>query len=157
MKEKNITISSKNDFRRFVVAIAKKLKGNEVFLFSAVLGAGKTYWVKILAKELGVKGRVTSPTFSLFRSYPYQSAKDACRKKITHFDLYRLKKYAELETLGFEEEVRDKNTLICIEWPECIKDRDLFTEIKKIDPTKTIFRVEINFSEDLKQRFIRIC
>lgn len=79
------------------------------------LGAGKTAFVKTLARELGVVEEVTSPTFVIMKEYltthPYW-------KRMIHIDLYRLEAEKEIEVLNLPKYISDPHTLICIEWPE---------------------------------------
>lgn len=95
---------------------------------SGHLGAGKTAFVKTVAGALGIKEAVTSPTFVLMKIYEIGSNNQRpiinCRipwKRLVHIDAYRLEKAEELEALGWEELVADKNNLIMVEWPENIK------------------------------------
>ncbi len=83
------------------------------------LGSGKTALTKAMAKELGIKDHVTSPTFVIEKIYDTQN-KDFPR--LVHIDAYRLDNGEDLQKLDFEELVSNKNNLIVIEWPENIKD-----------------------------------
>ncbi len=76
------------------------------------LGAGKTVFVKGLARGLGIKEVVNSPTFVLMHSY-------SGRMKLHHIDLYRVKKGDEF--LPFEEILMD-NGIVVIEWAERAKN-----------------------------------
>lgn len=79
------------------------------------LGAGKTTFVQALAKELGVKDTVQSPTYVLMKSYPI-AYKNFTR--LVHIDLYRLEKPEEITALQLENYLNDPGALVCIEWPE---------------------------------------
>lgn len=83
---------------------------------SGHLGAGKTAFVKAIAKALGIAEDVTSPTFVLMKIYPI--AADSPWKRLVHIDAYRLEKPEELGALDFERLIADKNDLVMIEWPE---------------------------------------
>ncbi len=72
------------------------------------LGAGKTVFVKGLAKGLEIEDVIKSPTFVLMRSY-------SGRMKLHHIDLYRIKKNEEF--LPFEETLMDEG-ITAIEWAE---------------------------------------
>ena len=84
------------------------------------LGAGKTAFVKAVARALGVGETVNSPTFVLEKIYllpPEQSF-----KRLVHIDAYRLEGGDELRPLGFDELMRDPGNLVMLEWPERVKD-----------------------------------
>lgn len=132
--------------------LATEISGEEVFLLSGVLGAGKTFFSGRLAKYLGVATEVTSPTFSLCREYCY--SKEGEWKKIFHLDLYRLSSYSQLRELAFEDILRDKRGLVLIEWPECIKDVSLEEKIRTVAPQKKVYKMEIYFADNLKDREI---
>src|SRR5579871_6305600 len=76
---------------------AADLKGGEVFALHGVLGAGKTQLVKGLARGLGYKGDVTSPTFTIVHEYR------GGRLPVYHIDLYRMKSETDAIDIGIEE------------------------------------------------------
>jgi len=86
------------------------------------LGAGKTTFTQELAKKLGVREHVTSPTFVIEKSYLLTS--DISKKttipfkKMVHIDAYRLNSPHELEVLGWQELIKCHDNLIVVEWPE---------------------------------------
>src|SRR5207248_3256736 len=71
---------------------------------------GKTTFIQRICKTLGVKNKVTSPTFSLINEYNGV-------KPVYHFDLYRLKNFDELLSIGITEYL-DSGNYCLIEWPE---------------------------------------
>jgi tRNA threonylcarbamoyladenosine biosynthesis protein TsaE len=83
------------------------------------LGAGKTTLTKALAKQLGVKEEVVSPTFVIQKSY---ETEDSAIKTLTHIDAYRLENETELIRLGFEKLLVDQHRLIVVEWPSIVKN-----------------------------------
>ena len=88
------------------------MKGGEIIGLSGDLGGGKTTFVKGLAKGLGVRELVTSPTFVLMKEYGI----------LVHFDLYRLKNKKEIETIGLSDYLGKPDKICVIEWAEKIKD-----------------------------------
>lgn len=80
------------------------------------LGAGKTAFVKCIARILGIKEEVTSPTFVIMKIY--ESNSQFPWKRLVHIDAYRLERREELEAIDFEKLMNDPANLILIEWPE---------------------------------------
>lgn len=113
-----MTVYTKSDeeTKAFGQEFAKQIKVGEVLCFWGDLGAGKTTLIQGIAKGLGIKGRIASPTFIIVR-----------RHKLTegflwHIDLYRLENIAQAKDIGIEEILADKSGIILIEWPEKIKE-----------------------------------
>ena len=79
------------------------------------LGAGKTTFVQALAKELGVRNVVQSPTYVLMKKYQIPNSKF---QTLIHIDAYRLEKPEEFATLKPSTFLSDAKNLVCIEWPE---------------------------------------
>ena len=90
---------------------AKNLKAGDIVLLEGELGSGKTTFVKGLAKGLKAKVKdVNSPTFVLMNIYKGKIP-------IYHFDLYRLEKPQEIESLNIDEYLQ-ANGVAVIEWPK---------------------------------------
>jgi tRNA threonylcarbamoyladenosine biosynthesis protein TsaE len=85
---------------------------------SGDLGSGKTTFVKMVAKVLGVEESVTSPTFVIMKKF---AVKHPSFHTLVHVDAYRLEKPKELEVLDWDEMVHNTGTLVCIEWPERVQ------------------------------------
>jgi len=125
--EKKIVKISKNTketakiARIFFDKILKKKnnqKGALVIALSGDLGTGKTTFTQAVAKHLGIKQRITSPTFVIMKKYPI---KTKTHKFLFHFDAYRLESCKELMGLGWKEIINSKEHLVFIEWPENVK------------------------------------
>jgi tRNA threonylcarbamoyladenosine biosynthesis protein TsaE len=91
--------------------LAQRLQPGDVILVSGELGAGKTTFVRGAARALGVRGPVTSPTFTIARRY------EDGRVPISHLDLFRLEGLdAEEPELLADELAPDR--IAFVEWPE---------------------------------------
>ncbi|KKU59151.1 MAG: YjeE family ATPase [Parcubacteria group bacterium GW2011_GWA2_47_12] len=79
------------------------------------LGSGKTSFVQQIAKILGIRGSVQSPTFIIFRRYTLH---DSRYTNLIHIDAYRLDSGADLKKLGWDALASDPQNLIFIEWAD---------------------------------------
>lgn len=93
-------------------ALARQLQGGEVLALVGNLGAGKTTFVKGLARGLGVRETITSPTFVLMKVY---SAKRGLIRKFVHVDCYRVPGI-ELGEIGLADYLGQPGTVVAIEW-----------------------------------------
>ncbi len=105
--------------KEWLSSISKSTNEATILGLYGNLGGGKTAFTQALAKELGVKEFVTSPTFVIEKIYETNN-KDF--KRLIHIDAYRLNGGKELQILGFEGIVENTNNLIVIEWPENVID-----------------------------------
>ena len=101
--------------------IASCLYGGEVLCLYGDLGAGKTTFTQFLARKLGVKENVTSPTFVLLKKYGVKCQMSNV-KYLYHLDAYRLGSSAEALDLGLEEIWLDPKNITVIEWADRISD-----------------------------------
>lgn len=126
---------SREQTQKIATDFAKTLKGGEVLCFYGNLGTGKTTFIQALAKALGVKENVTSPTFVLMKQYRRGDSVSRPDKRASqrltpttpktfffHMDAYRLGSSQEALDLGLEEIWSDKNNIIAIEWADKISD-----------------------------------
>jgi len=86
-----------------------------VIALSGELGAGKTQFVKGLARGLAVSGRVHSPTFTLVNEYR------GGRLPLFHLDLYRLETPAQIWSAGIEDYLQPEGVSV-IEWADRLAD-----------------------------------
>ena len=100
---------------RFARELVPRNTGATLVTLSGELGAGKTAFVKAVARALGVEEVVTSPTFVLEKVYLLS---DQTFKRLIHIDAYRLERGVDLAPLGFDELMKDPGNLILLEWPE---------------------------------------
>ena len=97
--------------------ISQKLNPQSIVLLQGPIGAGKTSFVKGIAKGLSISEDITSPTFAL--SHHYYSGKIP----LIHLDLYRLENVSSAKEvfISEEEEAIEKEAILVIEWPELIE------------------------------------
>ncbi|MBQ3032743.1 MAG: tRNA (adenosine(37)-N6)-threonylcarbamoyltransferase complex ATPase subunit type 1 TsaE [Deferribacterales bacterium] len=104
-------LTTLQDTESLAKELANNLKGKTILL-NGSLGAGKTTFVKYLAKHMGFNDDISSPTFSIANTYLSDKG------RIVHFDLYRIESEDELELTGFYELISDNNITSIIEWAE---------------------------------------
>lgn len=105
---------SYDDTQKIATEIADLLKGGEFIAMYGDLGAGKTAFVQGLAKALGIKSHITSPTFTIVNEYEG-------RLPLYHFDVYRIADCDEMYEIGYDEYINGDGVCI-IEWAELIED-----------------------------------
>ncbi|MBI2025003.1 MAG: tRNA (adenosine(37)-N6)-threonylcarbamoyltransferase complex ATPase subunit type 1 TsaE [Candidatus Harrisonbacteria bacterium] len=132
---------SAQETKKIAAKLAKKIlkekphqKHARVIALTGELGAGKTTFVQGFAKALGIKSRMVSPTFLIFRKY----------KNFYHVDVYRIHSTKELDVLNFKSILNSSENILLIEWAE---------KIRKILPKDAIW---VNFRHGRKEneRFI---
>lgn len=115
---------------------AKNLEGGDLVLLYGDLGAGKTTFVQGLARGLGIKDRILSPTFVLIRQYeiPHptpllkgeggnrKNSRQARTRNLYHVDLYRIEKQNDIESLGLDEIINEKESVTAVEWADRLLD-----------------------------------
>src|SRR3972149_11730179 len=105
MKKISRSLADTNNIAKDIV---KKLNGEhktaKVIGLYGNLGAGKTAFAQELARELGIKEKVVSPTFVIMKRFVIPKSKF---KNMIHIDAYRLEKGAELEKLGWADIISD--------------------------------------------------
>jgi len=118
------------------------------------LGGGKTTFLQGFAKGLGIKEKILSPSFVIFRKFKVKNLKPSTRtelgagpvphrnevsgagfKVFYHIDCYRISKPKEILNLGFKEIISNPQNIVAIEWAD---------RIKKILPKGTLI-LKFNF------------
>mgnify|MGYP001615073858 CR=1 FL=1 len=102
---------------KILAELAEKGHGNKATLVALQgdLGSGKTTFTQAVARTLGIKERVTSPTFVIMKKYLVNVG---TWKSLIHIDCYRLDGADDLLHLGWNELAANPENLILVEWPE---------------------------------------
>jgi tRNA threonylcarbamoyladenosine biosynthesis protein TsaE len=111
MRMYEITMNSVDDTERFAMGLANLLEAQDTITLEGDLGAGKTTFTKALAKGLGVKRTVNSPTFTIVKQYEG-------RLPFNHLDVYRLAESDE--DLGWDE-LFYGDAVSVVEWAHLIE------------------------------------
>ena len=96
-------------------ALGAALAPGTVVAFTGDLGAGKTAFIRGMARGLGISDRVTSPTFTIVNEY------EGGRVPLFHFDMYRLGSSDELFEIGWEDYL-GRGGILAVEWSENVAD-----------------------------------
>ncbi len=106
---------SVEETERIGADLAGRLRPGTVLAFTGDLGAGKTAFVRGLARGLGVTEQITSPTFTIVNEY------EGGRLPFFHFDMYRLGSSDELFDIGWEDYL-SRGGVCAVEWSEQVAD-----------------------------------
>lgn len=110
-----IEVTSEQATKELGEKLGKQLKGGEVFQLVGDVGAGKTTFVKGLAKGLNVEDEVQSPSFTISRVY---DGRDDLQ--LVHYDFYRLTD-AGIMASELSEMVNDPQTITVVEWADIVE------------------------------------
>ena len=119
--------------------VAEHVRPGDLLLHVGELGAGKTTFAQGFALGLGIDEPVTSPTFTLARTYPG-------RLPMNHVDVYRLDRMAEVGDLALAELI-DSNGVTLIEWGDAI--------LAALPPAYLEVRLELGDEPDDRDIFVR--
>ena len=123
---------SPEETERVAQAFAPLLQPGTVIAYEGDLGAGKTAFTRGLAKGLGIKDTVTSPTYTIVNEYL------SGRLPLFHFDMYRLTSSDDLFDIGWEDYL-DRGGICAVEWSENVSDalgdKVFRVIIEKVDET----------------------
>ena len=95
--------------------LAQQLTAGTIIAYKGDLGAGKTAFTRGLARGLGAKESVTSPTYTIVNEYL------SGRLPLFHFDMYRLRSADELFDIGWDDYL-ERGGVCAVEWSENVAD-----------------------------------
>lgn len=107
-----VRTKSVDDTRALAGEVAGLARPGDVVVLAGDLGAGKTAFVQGFGRALGVQEPITSPTFTLVRSYE-------ARLPLHHVDVYRLDRLQEFLDLGVPE-LLDQGGVTLVEWGDAV-------------------------------------
>jgi len=124
--------------------LAAGLTVGDVLLLHGDLGAGKTTLTQGIARALGVREPVTSPTFTLVSEHRLpKPLRDI--ERLYHLDLYRLNDPEELEMIGYDDYIVPVDGVSIIEWPEragdWLPERAVIIEIERSGEDRRLVRL----------------
>ena len=118
--------------------LAEILPGGSVVAMYGDLGAGKTAFVRGMAKGMGLSCRVSSPTFTIVNEYLGE-------RELIHFDMYRLSSADELFDIGWEDYL-SRGAVCAVEWSENVQDAffgdEIVVRIDKLTDTDRKITIE---------------
>ncbi len=107
--------NSADETENIAASLAENINGAAVIAMTGDLGAGKTAFVRGLARALGYQGEVSSPTFAIVHEYI------GGRLPLYHFDMYRVEDWNSLYSTGFFDYM-DTDSVLAVEWSENIEN-----------------------------------
>ena len=109
------TTNSPGETEAVGAALAERLTPGTILAYRGDLGAGKTAFTRGLARGLGCRDLVTSPTYTIVNEYL------GGRIPLFHFDMYRLASSDDLWDIGWEDYL-DRGGICAVEWSENVED-----------------------------------
>ena len=106
-----ITRSAKRT-QQIAQKLARQVSAPAIITLTGNLGSGKTTFVQGLAMGLGIEKQVNSPTFLIIKKY------ELATRNFYHADLYRLSSKQEVVATGLLDILREKDSIVVIEWAE---------------------------------------
>ena len=114
--------TSESETEALGAKLAASLPGGSVVAMYGDLGAGKTAFVRGMARGMGLQVHVSSPTFTIVNEYLGQ-------RELMHFDMYRLSGADELFDIGWEDYLA-RGAVCAVEWSENVEDAFFGDEIR---------------------------
>ena len=114
-KTEQLETRSATETQALAARLAAEMPPGTVLCLHGDLGAGKTCFVQGLAKALGVRRPVGSPTFTLINEYRGV-------KPLAHIDLYRIRGAGDAFGLGLEDYLYHFGGIVAIEWAERVAE-----------------------------------
>ena len=133
-----VITDSVSETEAFAEKIGQQITGGTVIAYFGGLGMGKTAFTRGLARGMGIKEDVSSPTFAIVNDY-------GGNPPLVHFDMYKVESWDDLYSSGFFDYL-DMGAVLAVEWSE---------NIENALPDGTV-RVHIAQGEGADQRIITV-
>ena len=106
-----------------ILAGKRAENGALVLALMGDLGSGKTFFTQTFAEALGVKEKIKSPTFIIFRKSKVGNKewREKGFENFYHFDVYRIHNEKEILNLGWEEIISNSRNIVLVEWADKIE------------------------------------
>jgi tRNA threonylcarbamoyladenosine biosynthesis protein TsaE len=134
-----LTLASPAQTRRFARVLARLLQPPALVTIEGDLGTGKSTLVRAIMRARGVRGAVTSPSFTLAQSYHGHRG-----ETLHHLDLYRLSRGADVELFAWDDYL-GTDALTFVEWPaagsEALPASDVRLELLHRTPRSRLARL----------------
>ena len=130
--------SSERETEALGARLAAVLPGGSVVAMYGDLGAGKTAFVRGMARGMGLDCRVSSPTFTIVNEYLGE-------RELIHFDMYRIGGADELFDIGWEDYL-NRGAVCAVEWSENVEDAffgdEIVVRMEKLGDTERKITIE---------------
>ncbi|MBQ5406132.1 MAG: tRNA (adenosine(37)-N6)-threonylcarbamoyltransferase complex ATPase subunit type 1 TsaE [Oscillospiraceae bacterium] len=130
--------SSERETEALGARLAAVLPGGSVVAMYGDLGAGKTAFVRGMARGMGLDCRVSSPTFTIVNEY-------LGKRELIHFDMYRIGGADELFDIGWEDYL-NRGAVCAVEWSENVEDAffgdEIVVRMEKLGDTERKITIE---------------
>lgn len=113
--KRQVETKSAEETQALAAALAAEMPPGTVLCLHGDLGTGKTCFVQGLARALGVRRPVGSPTFTLINEYKAE-------KPLAHIDLYRIRGAGDAFGLGLDDYLGHYPGIVAIEWAERVTE-----------------------------------
>lgn len=128
---------SEEETEKLGESFARTLNDGAVIAMYGELGAGKTAFVRGMARGMGLDCRVSSPTFTIVNEY-------LGARELIHFDMYRLSGSDELFDIGWEDYLA-RGAVCVVEWSENVEDAffgdEIRVKIEKLSDTERVISI----------------
>lgn len=119
MEDRSVLTNSSQETNKLGEKFAQTVTQGTIFCLYGDLGSGKTVFTQGFAKGFGIEKKIISPTFVIIRTHSINRKSQIAKlKSFYHIDLYRIESERDLQALGLDEVMNDKESVVVIEWAD---------------------------------------